>query len=73
MLPNPQFPADLVMFTKEIHNGKLYLFCSETGDRKCKLRSSVSKYKLVPVATVETKVGGMGKRIYQNAGILDSK
>ena len=29
MLPNPQFPADLVTFTEEILNGKLYFLFSE--------------------------------------------
>ena len=28
MWPNPQFPADLVNFTEEIRNGKLYFLCS---------------------------------------------
>ena len=28
MLPNPQFPSDLVTFTAEILNGKLYFLCS---------------------------------------------
>ena len=28
MLPNPQFPADLVTFTKEVLNGKLHFLCS---------------------------------------------
>ena len=28
MWPNPQFPADLVTFTQEIPNGKLYFLCS---------------------------------------------
>ena len=28
MRPNLQFPADLVTFTEEILNGKLYLLCS---------------------------------------------
>ena len=28
MEPNPQFPADLVTFTKESFNGKLHLLCS---------------------------------------------
>ena len=28
MGPNPQFPADLVTFTEEIHNGKLHILCS---------------------------------------------
>ena len=28
MLPNPQFPADLVTFTEEPLNGKLYFLCS---------------------------------------------
>ena len=29
MLPNPQFPADLVTFTEEILNGKLHFLCSD--------------------------------------------
>ena len=29
MWPNPQFPADLVTFTEEILNGKLYSLCSD--------------------------------------------
>ena len=28
MRPNPQFPADLVIFTEEILNGKLHFLCS---------------------------------------------
>ena len=28
MWPNSQFPADLIIFTEEIHNGKLHFFCS---------------------------------------------
>ena len=28
MLPNPQFPADMVAFTEEILNGKLHYLCS---------------------------------------------
>ena len=26
--PNPQFPADLITFTEDIHNGKLHFLCS---------------------------------------------
>ena len=29
MWANPQFPADLVKFTKEIVNEKLYFLCSD--------------------------------------------
>ena len=29
MWPNPQFPANLVTFTEQIVNGKLYFLCSE--------------------------------------------
>ena len=29
MLPNPQFPADLVTFTEEILNGKVHFLCSD--------------------------------------------
>ena len=28
MLPNSQFPADLVTLTEEIHNGKCHFLCS---------------------------------------------
>ena len=28
MLPNPQFPADLVTLTREIFNGKAHFWCS---------------------------------------------
>ena len=28
MWPNPQFPADLVIFAEEIPNGKLHFLCS---------------------------------------------
>ena len=28
MWPNPEFPADVVTFTEEILNGKLYFCCS---------------------------------------------
>ena len=30
MRPNPQFPADLVIFTEDILNGKLHFLWSET-------------------------------------------
>ena len=33
MWPNPIFPADLVTFTEEILNGKLYLFYTEKGEK----------------------------------------
>ena len=33
MWPNPIFPADLVTFTEEIVNGKLYLFFTEKGEK----------------------------------------
>ena len=32
MWPNPQFPVDLVTFTKEILNGKLHFLCSVVSD-----------------------------------------
>ena len=28
MLPNPRFPADLILFTEEILNGKIHFLCS---------------------------------------------
>ena len=44
MRPNPQFPEDLVLFTKEIFNGKLYFLCS--GPLNC--TSSVTVNPLGP-------------------------
>ena len=29
MLPNPQFPVDLVTFTEEMLNGKLHFLCND--------------------------------------------
>ena len=34
MWPNPQFPADLVTFTRETLNGKPYFLCSATDFAK---------------------------------------
>ena len=31
MLPNPQFAADLVTLTREIFNGKVHFWCSESN------------------------------------------
>ena len=39
MRPNPKFPADLVTFTEEIRNGKLYFLCC--------VRENNSRAKLV--------------------------
>ena len=43
MWPNPQFPANLVTFTEEIFNEKLYFLCSEFN-YQTKLNRDVSKY-----------------------------
>ena len=32
MLQDPQFPADLITFTKEILNGKLHFLCSVSNN-----------------------------------------
>ena len=40
MWPNPQFPADLITFTEEILNGKLYFSCSER-DKKIKVETTI--------------------------------
>ena len=45
MLPNPQFPADLVTFTEEILNGKLHFFCSVKYALVRKLPESILKRK----------------------------
>ena len=39
-MTKPQFPADLVTFTKEIFNGKLHFFCSDT------LIAGIAKFKI---------------------------
>ena len=33
MLPNSQFPADLVTFTEEIFSGKFHFLCSDIDER----------------------------------------
>ena len=35
MLPNSQFPADLVLFTEEFLNGKLHFLCNEYPCQWC--------------------------------------
>ena len=45
---NPQFPADMVIFTEEIRNGKLHFLCSYTKLRvkvnaDSKVRRSLAK------------------------------
>ena len=42
MQPNPQETADLVTFTDETPNGKLYLLCSDIGDPKFTQECTVS-------------------------------
>ena len=37
MLPNPQFPADLITFTEEILNGKLHFLCSTNDYIQCNI------------------------------------
>ena len=41
MWPNPQFSADLVTFTEEIVNGKLYFSCSDCHKKTLDLSSNV--------------------------------
>ena len=41
MWPNPQFPEDLVKFTEEIFNGKLYFLCSVAFMLKPQMFSSM--------------------------------
>ena len=55
---NPQFPADLFTFTKEILNGKLHLLCSVIGlpihgtvdgfSRKCFFVEAVKEFGFCP-------------------------
>ena len=37
MLPNPQFPADLITFTEEILTGKLHFLCSTNDYIQCNI------------------------------------
>ena len=45
MWPNPQFSADLVIFTEEIINGKLHFLCSDKPKNKIKLWEDYMIYK----------------------------
>ena len=50
MWPNPQLPADLVTFTKEILNGKLHFLCSVSRKTLTKIdevKSSAHTYVIV--------------------------
>ena len=44
MWPNPQFPADLVSFTKEILNGKLHFLCSVLSGSSSSLEAIVTSF-----------------------------
>ena len=33
MWPNPELPADLIIFTEEIVNGKLHFLCSDRFEK----------------------------------------
>ena len=50
MLPNPDFPSDLVTFTKEIINGQLHLLCSAYISIRTYFRSYTvsTKQKVIP-------------------------
>ena len=43
MLPNPQFPTDLVTFTEEILNGKHHFLCSVTLENSPNVSTSQIK------------------------------
>ena len=46
MWPNPQFPADLVTFTKEILNGKLHFLSSKSDPVSDELNDAILKATL---------------------------
>ena len=45
MIPNPQYPGDLVTFTKEILNGKLHFLSCKRG--KSKLSFTVFTLRII--------------------------
>ena len=49
MCSNPQFPADLVTFTTEMHNGKLHFFvqCVKWGMRTEQIHSEEKSMVIV--------------------------
>ena len=44
MWPNPQIPADLVTFIKEILNGKLHFLCTDSVSETNKINPVCKKY-----------------------------
>ena len=55
MWPNPQFPAELVTFPKEILNGNLYFLCSAKTQLldSCELHFFISNSKNLILRTLE--------------------
>ena len=53
MGPNPQFPADLVTFTKKILNGKLHFLCSVKVKEISKERDSLPNKIKAKLSAIE--------------------
>ena len=51
MWANPQLPADLVILTEEILNGKLYFFCNDNSSKQLNVtHNNPHKFKIKFVA-----------------------
>ena len=67
MWPNPQFPADLFIFTGEILNGKLHFLCSDSLRMKAiRKKTSLLKTCCYTVDTCFTSGSGFEKVINQS-------
>ena len=68
MWPNPQYPEDLVTFTEEIFNGKLYFLCS---DYSCPSNGWLVFDR--PVACLFNKVCNLQLRAVENGNLFPNE
>ena len=62
MLPNPQFPADLVTFTEEMLNGKLHFSCSVFFPKK----------NVMPLSLMPLSVANSNESLRENSFLFEN-
>ena len=75
MWPNPPFPANLVIFTEEIPNGKLHFLCSDGNENdrniyavNLKFNSKFNFYKFISNINQVTCGTLSGEQIFEVSG-----
>ena len=70
MWSNPQFPADLVTFTKDILNGKLHFLCRELAD--CNVKSDSYRKQLwhLTKGKKRSNAGSNCQEVFCKKGVL---